>query len=159
MSRSNPGKNIESQMQRMASELIGRSVPPLPLHPGTRTPTVGTDLIQVARVERAIVRWGNNFLDHCFTDREIDYCKSKRRPDVHFAGRLAAKEAVYKALRPAPPQPFYWPFLEILRGRDGEPEVSLNVKLAEAYVGTRPEIRVSIAHVNEFAIAVAIARQ
>ena len=47
---------------------------------------IGTDLIEVARIERAISRFGTRFTTRLFTDAEIAYCESS----THFAQRFAA---------------------------------------------------------------------
>ena len=57
---------------------------------------IGVDLIEIARVERAMRRPG--FRERVFTDAERAYCESRRNPAQHYAGRFAGKEAVGKAL-------------------------------------------------------------
>ncbi len=61
-------------------------------------PTVGIDLIEVSRVQRAIERWGDHFLNRIFDPAEIAYANKHKFPAQHLAARFAAKEAVYKAL-------------------------------------------------------------
>ena len=57
----------------------------------------GIDIIEIERIEKAIDRWGDNFLKHVFNDEEIDYAKNHKFPMQHYAARFAAKEAVFKA--------------------------------------------------------------
>ena len=57
---------------------------------------LGVDLIEIARIERALRRPG--FRERVFTEAERAYCESRRNPAQHFAGRFAAKEAIGKAL-------------------------------------------------------------
>ncbi|MBW2108470.1 MAG: holo-ACP synthase [Deltaproteobacteria bacterium] len=59
---------------------------------------VGTDIVQIPRIERIVDRWGNRFIQRVFTPDEIAYCRSKARPAARFALRFAAKEAFVKAL-------------------------------------------------------------
>ena len=60
---------------------------------------VGTDIIEVARIEKLIKDKGDKFLKKIYTQNEIDYCESKGPNKYqHYAGRFAAKEAVYKAV-------------------------------------------------------------
>ena len=59
---------------------------------------IGTDIIEVDRIRRNIDLKQNKFLNRIFTKNEIDYCKSKADPAIHYAGRFAAKEAVKKAV-------------------------------------------------------------
>jgi holo-[acyl-carrier protein] synthase len=60
---------------------------------------IGTDIIEVARIEKLIKDKGDKFLNKIYTQNEIDYCESKGPNKYqHYAGRFAAKEAVYKAV-------------------------------------------------------------
>jgi holo-[acyl-carrier protein] synthase len=58
----------------------------------------GIDVIEIARVERALCRSGERFARRVFAGSEIGDCRSRRRSGPHFAVRFAAKEAVMKAL-------------------------------------------------------------
>ena len=65
---------------------------------------VGTDIIEVARIENLIKEKGDKFLNKIYTQREIDYCESKGPNKYqHYAGRFAAKEAITKAIGNSPP--------------------------------------------------------
>ncbi len=59
---------------------------------------LGIDIAEVDRIERAIRRYGQRFLQRIFTPAEIDYCQSKANAFERFAGRFAAKEAAMKAI-------------------------------------------------------------
>lgn len=58
----------------------------------------GVDVIEIARIERALMRTGDRFERRVFAEDEIATCRSFRRPSPHFALRFAVKEAVMKAL-------------------------------------------------------------
>ena len=58
---------------------------------------VGLDLIEIARIRRALERYPG-FRDRCFTPAEQAYCDSRPNPAESYAGRFAGKEAVGKAL-------------------------------------------------------------
>jgi holo-[acyl-carrier protein] synthase len=58
---------------------------------------LGLDLAQVARVDEAWRRFGQRFLERCFTPAEIAACLKRPRPAQAFAMRFAAKEAFAKA--------------------------------------------------------------
>lgn len=58
----------------------------------------GIDIIEIARIERALARTGDRFARRVFARDEIATCRSFRRPSPHFALRFAVKEAVMKAL-------------------------------------------------------------
>ena len=59
---------------------------------------VGIDLVKIDRMERAVDRFGEVFLQRVFCPVEISWCKKKRNPYPCFAARFAAKEAFVKAL-------------------------------------------------------------
>ncbi|HKD99842.1 MAG TPA: holo-ACP synthase, partial [Planctomycetota bacterium] len=59
---------------------------------------VGTDLIEVPRVARALERLGDRFERRIYTEQERAYCRRRRNFAESFAARFAAKEAVMKAL-------------------------------------------------------------
>jgi holo-[acyl-carrier protein] synthase len=115
---------------------------------------VGVDLIEIARVRRALERHGASFKDRCFTEAEQAYCDSKPNPPQHYAGRFAAKEAVGKALGSG--VYFTWKEIEI-RGRP-KPGVHLSgwtAAFAERIGAARIEL--SMTHSRELAAAVAVA--
>ena len=61
----------------------------------------GTDIIEISRIRNSIERSGDNFLNLIYTPTEIEYCESKKAAKYyHYAGRFAAKEAIYKAVYP-----------------------------------------------------------
>jgi holo-[acyl-carrier protein] synthase len=114
---------------------------------------VGVDLIEIARVRRALERHGDGFRARCFTPAERAYCESKPNPAQHYAGRFAAKEAVGKAIGSG--VYFTWREIEI-HGRP-KPGVRLSGRTAEfaRKVGTG-RIEVSMTHSRELAAAVAV---
>jgi holo-[acyl-carrier protein] synthase len=114
---------------------------------------VGVDLIEIARVRRALERHGDGFRERCFTSDERAYCDSKPNPAQHYAGRFAAKEAVGKALGTG--VYFTWKEIEI-RGRP-KPGVFLSGRTARAAerLGAG-QIELSMTHSRELAAAVAV---
>ena len=58
---------------------------------------IGVDLIEIARVERALARYPG-FRERVFTEAERRYCEARPNPAQHYAARFAGKEAVGKAL-------------------------------------------------------------
>ena len=56
---------------------------------------IGVDIIEIARIEKAIARWGEHFLKRVYTEKEIELCQSRA---ASLAARFAAKEAAMKAL-------------------------------------------------------------
>jgi len=59
---------------------------------------VGTDLVEVARIERAYKRWGDRFIDHLLMPPEREEFERSKRKVRYLAMRFSAKEALVKAL-------------------------------------------------------------
>lgn len=108
----------------------------------------GIDIVEVSRIASAIKRWGDDFLEHIFTDQEISYSKKRRYPDQHFAARFAAKEAVLKAL--GENAPIHWTDIEIINQRNGKPICLLHSK------EFNKKIFISMSHTKHYAVASAI---
>ena len=73
---------------------------------------------------------------------------------VHFAGKLAAKEAVYKVLKLNWNEPFNWKKIAIYNNKNGIPEVYLIDIISDEMQNKK--IKVSISHTNEYAVAAAL---
>ena len=59
----------------------------------------GTDIIEINRIKNSIEELGESFKNKIFTEKEIEYCESRRNAKYqHYAGRFAAKEAIFKAV-------------------------------------------------------------
>jgi holo-[acyl-carrier protein] synthase len=115
---------------------------------------VGTDLIEIARVRRALERYPA-FRERCFTPAEIAYCDARPNPAQSYAGRFAGKEAVGKALGFGVARAFAWRDIEIV-GRP-KPSVRLSGRVAAwaERVGARA-VDLSMTHSRELAQAVAV---
>ncbi|MCC6129911.1 MAG: holo-ACP synthase [Acidobacteria bacterium] len=114
---------------------------------------IGIDLLDVPRVAAELAEGDNGFVLDLFTPGEIAYCDSKRYPARHYAARLAAKEAVFKALGGCPP-PHVWRDVEVVSGGDGPPKIALHGALESSAKerGVRT-IFVSLSHTDELATA------
>lgn len=110
---------------------------------------VGIDCVDIARFDKKALS-NRNLLERIFTKDEIQYCNRKPKPPQHFAARFAGKEAIVKAL-------YHYDIkipanqIEILNNREGIPFVRI---LNERYKGF--EIKISLSHSSEIAMAVAI---
>lgn len=122
--------------------------------------TNGVDLVRISRIERALDRHGERFLERVFTPSEILY--SRRRPP-ELAARFAAKEAVAKALgvgmRMMAREGISWHEAEIVGDHRGKPVVRLHGRAAEraAELGLT-EWAVSLSHTEEHAVAFVVAQ-
>ena len=122
--------------------------------------TIGVDLIEIARVERAIENFGDRFLQRVFTENEILYCRGRVS---ELAARFAAKEAVSKALgvgmRALARDGIHWKDAEITGDRRGKPIVRLFGRAAErAEELGLTEWAVSLTHTKEHAMAFVVAQ-
>ena len=86
---------------------------------------VGSDLIDIRRIERAIDRYGERFINRIFTPIEIQ--RSERRADrvASYAKRFAAKEACAKALGTGFRNGVYWRDLGVVNMPSGRPTLVL----------------------------------
>lgn len=86
---------------------------------------VGSDLIDIRRIERTIVRFGDRFLDRIFTP--IERQRAERRDDraASYAKRFAAKEACSKALGTGFRNGVYWRDLGVVNLPGGRPTLVL----------------------------------
>jgi holo-[acyl-carrier protein] synthase len=117
---------------------------------------VGTDIIEVARVEQKLART-EGLRKKLFTETETSYCESKHRPALHYAARFAAKEAFLKAMGTGWSGGHKFNEIEIINDPLGKPELFVNGKVRE-FCGARGVIRmsVSLSHVKEMAAAVVV---
>ncbi len=115
---------------------------------------LGTDLVDVARVEGVLQRQGEAFLRRVFTPGERAYCEKKARPAPFFAARFAAKEAAAKAFGTGIGEHIGWLDIEVVHEASGAPKLIFSGKgaaLAErAGVGSA---LVSLTHTDSLAAA------
>ena len=115
---------------------------------------VGLDLIEIARVRRALERYPR-FRERIFTEAERAYCDSRPNPAESYAGRFAAKEAVGKALGFGVARAWAWQDVEVV----GRPQPSVRLSGRVAAVAERfgaAQIDLSMTHSRELAAAVCV---
>ena len=117
---------------------------------------VGVDIVEVNRIEDAIRRFGDRFMEKIYTDAEIEYCNTGKVSCQHFAGKFAAKEAVYKTLNID--CVIKWTEIEIRNSEQGQPYVVLHGKVKKiAKEKNISSVLVSISHIKTRAVASAVA--
>ena len=82
---------------------------------------IGVDLVECARIQRSMDRFGDRFLHRVFTEGEIEYSMSMKFPARHLAARFAAKEAVSKAFGTGIGKAMGWRNIDIRKKPSGEP--------------------------------------
>ncbi len=107
---------------------------------------IGIDIVKISRVERAIRRWGDNFIDKIFTENEKQYCENKINKYQCYAARYAVKESFYKAKN----HNYGWKAIEVQTG--GKPSIRiLNKDLGTEMKGINTHV--SLSHTDDTAIA------
>ena len=119
---------------------------------------VGIDLVDVPRVAAMLDRFGERALRRLLTAEELAYVTSMPRPETHVAARIAAKEAVFKALQVLPgAEAVTWQHIEVVRERSGRPTVALHGLAAALARQHGPlTIHLSLSHAEQSAGAVAL---
>ena len=118
---------------------------------------IGIDLVDCARIEHSIERFGDRFLRRVFTDGEIAYSQSMKFPARHFAARFAAKEALSKAFGTGIGKSMSWRDLDVQKKESGEPFVVVSGG-AEKMARERgvDKIWITLSHTEECGMATII---
>ena len=118
---------------------------------------IGIDVVEVSRIKSSLDEFGERFLAKLFTDSEQEYCQKQKRPELHFAARFAAKEAIAKAFGTGIGKEVGWLDMEILRKPSGEPEVKLTGSAKDsAEAKGVSQVMVSLTHAKHYAAANAV---
>lgn len=117
---------------------------------------IGIDIVSISKVEK-IMMLHENFLKTVFTDREIDYCRRKKKSYEHFSVRFAAKEAILKALGTGFGKDMGWTDIEILSSNSGKPRVYLYGEAKKiALRKNTAKVIISLSHCETHAVAQAM---
>ena len=126
------------------------------LPPGGVLIGLGADVIEVARIAKALERQGERFLARVFTEEEREYCFRMAYPHKHLAARFAAKEAVSKCFTTGIGASLGWRSVSVYHGSRNEPLGRLDPK-GEALlkdVGAT-QVILTLSHTESVAMAVA----
>ncbi|MDD3678097.1 MAG: holo-ACP synthase [Dehalococcoidales bacterium] len=112
---------------------------------------VGVDIIEINRIEKAVLRWGNAFLNRIYTDSELQLYKNK---PASLAARFSGKEAVIKAIGS---KRVAYRDIEIVSDDGGKPRVNLygNAQKTAKHLGI-DNFDISLSHCREYAVAFAV---
>ncbi len=143
----------------MSADDAPRAVPGVPMYP--MIIGLGSDLIDITRIERTLERFGERFVQRCFTD--IERAKSDRRANRadSYAKRYAAKEACSKALGTGFRKGVFWRDMGVVNLPTGKPTMALTngaaARLAEITPpGMKPLIELSLTDEPPLAQAIVI---
>ena len=108
---------------------------------------IGTDIIEIERIKKSVKRFGVSFLKHILTDEEMACAKRFKSPWAHYAGRFAAKEAIYKAMGESK---LTWHDVSIVNDKQGKPLCKFHK------IKFKNQILITISHSKNYATAVCI---
>ena len=114
---------------------------------------IGSDLCDIRRIEDTLTRFGDRFIQRCFT--EIEQARSEQRADrsSSYAKRFAAKEACAKALGTGIRGGVFWRDMGVINLRSGQPTMALAGGAAERLAALLPaghEARIHLTITDEF---------
>ncbi|TNB46576.1 holo-ACP synthase [Martelella lutilitoris] len=110
---------------------------------------LGSDLIDIRRIEKSIERHGARFTTRCFTEIEQELSDQRRNRAASYAKRFAAKEACAKALGTGIARGVFWREMGVVNLPGGKPTMELTGRAAEHLArmipeGLTPRIHVTI---------------
>jgi holo-[acyl-carrier protein] synthase len=88
----------------------------------------GNDLIDIGRIEKTLARFGDRFINRCFTPEEIKKAERRRAAGTHiatYAKRFAAKEACSKALGTGFSHGVFFRDMAVINDINGKPMLRL----------------------------------
>ena len=91
---------------------------------------VGTDVVEIGRIEKALGRWGERFARRILCEQELRRFRSNRKPVAYLAKRFAAKEAFTKALGTGIRAPANWHGVWVINLVSGKPVLEFSPALA-----------------------------
>jgi|SRR5271165_1301178 len=117
---------------------------------------IGSDMVDIRRIEQTIERYGDRFLSRIFT--ETERAKSDRRTAraASYAKRFAAKEACAKALGTGLSRGVFWRDMGVVNLPSGQPTITLTGGAAERLQSLVPEgheAKIHITITDDFPLA------
>ena len=120
---------------------------------------LGSDIIDIRRIEATIARFGDRFLNRVFTDAERQKSDRRRERAASYAKRFAAKEACSKALGTGFREGVFWRDMGVVNAASGRPTLVLTGGAAEQLKRITPagyEPRIDLTLTDDFPQAQAI---
>ena len=87
---------------------------------------VGTDLIEISRIEKALARFGERFARRILCEPELKRFRAHKQPVAYLAKRFAAKEAFTKALGTGIHAPANWHGVWVVNLKSGKPQLEFS---------------------------------
>ena len=119
---------------------------------------LGSDLIDIRRIENTLSKLGDRFKKRIFTENEINKCERRKESAACYAKRFAAKEAAAKALGTGFRNGVFWRDLEVTNLPSGKPTIIFhgNSQLQLKKIANDKEPDISLTITDEFPYAQAI---
>jgi len=120
---------------------------------------LGSDLIDIRRIDEAIKRYGDRFLNRIFTTKERERCDRRANRAESYARRFAAKEAMSKALGTGFRRGVFWRDLGVVNAPGGKPTFVLTGGALQRLEAMTPEgmtARIDVSLTDEPPLAQAI---
>ena len=118
---------------------------------------IGIDLVEIYRIEKILKKWGKRFTERVYSESEIEYCRERARPAIHYAARFAAKEAFLKSIGVGLAGGLGLKNIEVLNNQRGDPYLNLHNR-AKTILDNHGilSIHLSISHTDKYATAVVV---
>jgi len=117
---------------------------------------IGSDLIDIRRVEKSLERFGTRFTERCFTEIERAKSDGRKNRAASYAKRFAAKEACSKALGTGLAEGVFWKDMGVVNLPGGKPTMRLTGGALERLRQLLPEghaARIHITITDDFPLA------
>lgn len=109
---------------------------------------VGIDTVEIARIRRAMNRFGDHFLHRLFTETEQNEAQRMTRPERFLASRFAAKEAMSKALGTGMAHGVTWRDIQVAKHPSGQPYISLRGRAEAIFRAMVPQGHHGMIHLS-----------
>jgi holo-[acyl-carrier protein] synthase len=109
---------------------------------------MGSDLIDIRRIENSLNRFGNRFVNRLFTDIEMAKSDRRKQRAASYAKRFAAKEACSKALGTGIARGVYWRDMGVINLPSGKPTMKLTNGAAEQIFKMTPHGHTAMIHLT-----------
>ena len=120
---------------------------------------IGIDLVNIERIRRVLIRFGNRFENRVYSDLEIQRSRKKYDPSASYAKRWAAKEACSKALGIGLRMGISWKEMHVVNLQSGKPELLLEGKAKDFLLDITPKgysSKINVSLTDDFPWAKAI---
>ena len=117
---------------------------------------IGIDIIDIRRIEKTIIKYGDRFIKKCFLQTEIQRSESRKNTIQSYAKIYSAKEACAKALGTGLARGVFWRDFEVRNNNFGKPMLILHnnaIKILNQISSNNTRIAVSLSDEKNYAIS------